>query len=177
MEFNILYWIQGLRSEFLDMAMSTVFDKIVGSIGQIWIVVGVILLIFKKTRRTGICVLAAYGLSFLLGDTVLKHLVARPRPCALDETVALIVKRPTSFSFPSVHTAFAFSAATVIAHSHKKAAVWVFLAAALIGFSRMYFFVHFPSDVLAGLVLGVLIGIAVNAVADALVRRIRAKAQ
>ena len=158
MEFNFLYWLQGLHNPFLDRFMVLIFNDIVGSKGQLWVVLGIILLIIPKTRKTGICVLLSYALSFVIGDFILKDLISRPRPCMIDETVALIVSRPSSFSCPSVHSMLAFASASSVFWFHRKAGIFTLIFAALVGFSRMYFFVHFPTDVLFGIVLGFAIG-------------------
>lgn len=91
-----------------------------GSLGQLWIVVGVVLLLIPKTRKCGAAVLLSYALFLLIGNEWLKDWIARPRPCAVDDTVALIVKKPSSFSCPSVHTYLAFSSAMAIFHYYKK---------------------------------------------------------
>ena len=158
MEFSILYWIQGLHSPVLDKIMVAVFSTLVGSKGELWVILGVVLLLIPKTRKTGLCVLGAYALAYLLGDAVLKNLIARPRPCHLDQTVPLLVKRSGSYSCPSVHTALAFASATAVFRNHRKAGIGALIFAALIGFSRLYFFVHFPTDVLFGAALGFGIG-------------------
>lgn len=93
--------------------------------------------------------------SFLIGNEWLKDLITRPRPCAVDDTVMLIVKKPGSFSYPSVHAYLAFSSAMAIFHYYRKAGIGVLVFAALVGFSRMYFFVHYPTDVLFGAALGI----------------------
>ena len=156
MELNILHFIQGMHTPALDSVMIFIFNTIVGSIGQLWIVIGVVLTLIPKTRKCGISVLVAYFVSLLIGDKVLKDLIARPRPCAVDETVALIVKKPGSFSCPSVHTYLAFASATSIFYYFRKAGIATLVFAALVGFSRLYFFVHYPTDVLFGAVLGVI---------------------
>lgn len=161
MEFSILYWIQGLHSPFLDSFMVTVFNTLVGSKGQLWIILGVILLLIPKTRKTGVCVLAAYALGYLFGDAILKNLIARPRPCTVDTAVPLLVKRSTSYSCPSVHTTLAFAATSSVFWFHRKAGIGALVFAALVGFSRLYFFVHFPTDVLFGAALGFGIGTGV----------------
>ena len=158
MEFSILFWIQNLHNDFLDSVMVTVFNDIVGSKGEIWVILGIILLLIPKTRKTGLCVLSAYIVAYYIGDGILKDLIARPRPCMIDETVELLVTRPSSFSCPSVHSMLAFASSSSIFWFHKKTGIAALIFAALIGFSRMYFFVHFPSDVLLGSVLGFLIG-------------------
>lgn len=158
MDFSILYFIQSIRTDFLDNIM-LVLTKIAGSYGQLWICVAVLLLFFRKTRKAGIAVILSYGFVFLFGQMILKDLIARPRPCHLDETVSLLVERPSSFSCPSTHSAWAFGAAAAIACFSKKICIPAFIAAALIGFSRLYLFVHFPTDVLLGIVLGVICGL------------------
>ena len=104
MELSILHAIQTIHNPVLDKIMVLVFNNLVGSLGQLWIVVGVVLLLIPKTRKCGAAVLLSYALSLLIGNEWLKDWIARPRPCAVDETVALIVKKPSSFSCPSVHT-------------------------------------------------------------------------
>ena len=155
MELGILHAIQLLHNPLLDQMMVTVFNDLVGSLGQLWIVVGLILLVIPKTRKCGAAVLLSYIVSFLIGNEWLKDLIARPRPCAVDDTVSLIVKKPGSFSCPSVHTYLAFSSAMAIYHYYKKAGIGVLVFASLVGFSRMFFFVHYPTDVLFGIVLGI----------------------
>ncbi len=158
MDFSILYAIQSMHSQALDQIMLFI-TNIMGGIGQIWLFVALGLIIFKKTRKIGICVLLSYILVLILGHVCLKDLIARPRPCHIDESIKLLVKRPSSYSCPSTHTAWAFAAATSIYLYHKKAGIITFIIAAIMGFSRMYVFVHFPTDVLFGLVLGVFLGI------------------
>lgn len=158
MEFQILYAIQNMHSPIFDQ-FNLAITKLVGSYGQIWLILAIALFIFKKTRKTGICMILSYILVLVLGQFVLKDLIARPRPCHLDETIILLVTRPDSFSCPSTHTAWSFAAATAIFLNHKKAGILALIAATIVGFSRLYLFVHFPTDVLIGMVLGILMGI------------------
>lgn len=166
MDFDILYAIQSIHTPLLDSIILAV-TKITGSYGQIWLVVAAALLIFRKTRKCGICILVSYGLVYLVGQYGLKDLIARPRPCHLDGTVPLLVSRPGSYSCPSTHSAWAFAAATCIFYYFKKPGIAVLLVAAFIGFSRLYLFVHFPTDVLLGLVMGVIMALLTCRVADA----------
>lgn len=168
MELNILHAIQQIHNPVLDTIMVSVFNKMVGSLGQMWIVVGIVLLLIPKTRKCGAAVLLSYVVSLLIGNECLKDLIARPRPCAVDDTVALIVKKPGSFSCPSVHTYLAFSSAMAIFYYFKKAGIVTFVFAALVGFSRLYFFVHYPTDVLFGAVLGIVTALVVCTVLEKL---------
>lgn len=159
MDFDILYAIQNMHTDALDKFFLAL-TQVAGSYGQIWLVAGAALCVFKKTRKCGIAVLLSYVLVFLTGQFALKDLISRPRPCHIDQTVELLVARPDSYSCPSTHTAWAFGAAAAIFMHYKKAGIGVFAAAALIGFSRLYLFVHFPTDVLAGAALGALCAVA-----------------
>ena len=157
MEFSFLYAIP--RGSVLDAFFLGV-TKIAGSYGQFWVVIALLLLIFKKTRRAGVALLIAYVGVFLLGQYGLKNLISRPRPCQIDTAFPLLVSRPSSSSFPSTHSAWAFGGATAIFLQHKKAGIAAYVAAVLIGFSRLYLFLHFPTDVLAGAAMGVALGFA-----------------
>ena len=118
MEFSFLYAIP--RTTLLD-SFFLGLTKIAGSYGQLWVIVAALLLIFKKTRKAGVSVLIAYLAVFLIGQLALKNLFSRPRPCQIDEAFALLVARPSSSSFPSTHSAWAFGAATAIFRQHHDA--------------------------------------------------------
>lgn len=170
MEFDILYAIQTIRTDGLDRFIQAL-TSVAGSYGQIWLILAAVLCLFPKTRRGGIAVFVSYALVFIVGQLALKDLIARPRPCHIDETVALIVSRPLSFSCPSTHTAWSFGAATAIAMNNKRIGIAAFAAAALIAFSRLYLFVHFPTDVLLGMALGALSGVCATYAARAAFRK------
>ena len=174
MEFSILYAIQNMRCAALDQFVLAV-TKFTGSYGQLWLVIGALLLIWKKTRKCGIAMILSYGLVFLVGQYGLKDLVARARPCQIDQTVELLISRPSSYSFPSTHSAWAFAAATAVFLNNKKFGVIVFIAAVIIGFSRLYLFVHFPTDVLFGAVLGILTGFIAVKIVQAVSRKVKSK--
>ena len=162
MEMNILYFIQSLHNPILDKIMVAIFNDIVGTKGEIWIILGIILLCFKKTRKTGLIVLSSYIISYYIGDGLLKNLIARPRPCTVDESVELLIARSTSYSCPSVHSMLALGSAVPIYFYHKKYGRIALIFAILICFSRLYFFVHYPTDVLFGGLLGAGIGLIIS---------------
>lgn len=153
-ELEFLHAIQSMHTSWLTPIMIVV--STLGNAGLIWILTGLILLIPKNTRQCGVTMLLAMAFSFLLGNVILKNLIARDRPFILDETVELLIARPGEYSFPSGHTLNGFTAATVIFLYFKKPGIGALLFAGLIAFSRMYLFVHFPTDILGGMVLGVI---------------------
>ena len=153
MDFQILYFINQFHCEILDKIMVVITHM--GTKGIFLILVGVILLLFKQTRKCGLTVLIALLFSLIIGNILLKNIVARPRPCWIDETINLLISVPKDYSFPSGHTFASFAAAASIFLYYKKAGTATLILAFLIGFSRLYLFVHFPTDVLAGAVLGI----------------------
>lgn len=131
------------------------FVSYLGNSGQIWILVGIIMLFFKKYRKCGFTVLLALFLCLIFGNGILKNLIARQRPCWIDESVKLIIETPKDFSFPSGHTFSSFAASLSIFMYHKKLGISAFILAVLIAFSRLYLFVHFPTDIIGGIILGI----------------------
>ena len=156
MEFSFLYAIP--RTEVLD-SFFLGLTRVAGSYGQLWLIIAALLLIFKGTRRAGISVVIAYMAVYLLGQIILKQLISRPRPCQIDQAFALLVARPSSSSFPSTHSAWAFGAATAIFMRHRKLGAAAYAVAALIAFSRLYMFLHFPTDVLFGAAMGIALSV------------------
>lgn len=153
MEMSILHGIQNIHSSLLDSIM--VFITSLGNAGIIWIVLSVIFLFSKKYRKCGIAMALALLFSFIFGNVILKNVFARPRPSWVDTSVILLIKNPTDFSFPSGHSFASFAGATVIYMYHKREGIAALILAALIAFSRLYLFVHYPSDVLMGSIFGV----------------------
>ena len=161
-EYTILNLIQNMSSPFWDAFFKGVTR--LGDGGLIWIAAGMLLIIYGCVRKKqgvllcGASMLVALAIGFIAGNLILKPLIARPRPYeGLD--ISLLIKAPTDFSFPSGHTFFAFAFAAIIRHNYKKWGIAAYILAALIGFSRLYLYVHYPTDVIAGAVLGIITGI------------------
>lgn len=154
MEFSILYALQNIHTEWMDRIM--VFFTRLGDAGSVWIIIAVLMLIWKNTRVCGITSLTALGIMSFTCNIFLKNAVKRMRPCWIDTTVDLLIFPPQNYSFPSGHTFAAFTAAYCIYYYHRKAGIMTFVLAGMIAFSRLYLFVHFPTDVLAGMILGIL---------------------
>lgn len=151
-EFEFLYLLQALHHPVLDRMM--LFLTTIGEAGMVWIAISLVLVCFPKTRRCGISMMISMVLTYVVGNLLLKNLVARPRPCEVDQSVKLLVKFPWDYSFPSGHTMNGFTAATTIFLSYKKAGLAAYVLAAAVAFSRMYLFVHFPTDVAGGILVG-----------------------
>lgn len=159
---QILDFIQNnMRSEWLDKIM--VFFSFLGNGGLIWIVLAVLLLGFRKYRKTGLTMGFALLIGLFVGNLILKNLVARARPCDVQPIVDMLIARPSDYSFPSGHTLSSFECAIVLFCNKKSWGVPALILASLIAFSRMYLYVHYPTDILSGLLIG--IGSAVLAMA------------
>lgn len=159
MELSILHAIQQIQTPWLDEVM--IFFTRLGDGANLWIALGVGFLFFKKTRRCGIYILFSLQLSTLFGKELLKNMIGRPRPFVADPSVVLKVAPPGSFSFPSGHTLDAFASATAIFLCCRKTGIVALVVASLIAFSRMYLFVHYPTDILGGIVIGVCVAVLV----------------
>ena len=150
-------WLAGLYgaagSPFLD-AFLAVLTRL-GDYGWFWIVVAAALLIAPKTRRWGI----EMGLALILGavicNLILKNVTARIRPYDFDPSVVLLIPREHNFSFPSGHAAVSFEGAVTIFRHNRAWGTAALVLAVLIAFSRLYFRVHYPSDVLCGTLIGI----------------------
>jgi len=169
MEFDILYWFQSISNHMLDSIMIGFTN--LGNGGMLWILLAAIFLCTKKYRKCGITMTIALLLSLIICNGIMKNLVARPRPCWVDTSVHLLIKNPTDYSFPSGHTSASFAAAVAIFMYHKKIGIVALIIAANIAISRIYLFVHYPSDVLVSLILGCLYGVIAYFAVKALCNR------
>ncbi|SER70729.1 phosphatase PAP2 family protein [Lachnobacterium bovis] len=159
-EFDILYFLQGIHNTVLNKIM--VIVSTMGNAGLFWIILACILLISKQTRKCGIQMIVAMLIALIIGNGIIKNSVQRMRPCWIDESVKLLIKNPKDFSFPSGHSLNGIVAAVTIYCNNKKYGIIAIIFALIIAFSRLYNFVHFPTDVLCGLLLGTIIAIMTN---------------
>lgn len=155
----VLLTIQNWHNPVLDFLMPIITH--LGSGGILWIALAITLLFFKKTRKFGILIGVSLLLSMILGNYILKPLVARPRPFETVSGVSMLITPPDGYSFPSGHTITSFAAATVLWFRSWKLALPATIVASLIGFSRMYLFCHYLTDVAAGALLGAAVAVAV----------------
>ncbi|MBE6104776.1 phosphatase PAP2 family protein [Anaerovibrio lipolyticus] len=138
------------------------FISFIGEYAGIWVLLGVLFCLKKEYRRVGVTVLLGVLFTLLVGNITLKHLVMRLRPCIdyAGVSVASVIPAANDYSFPSGHTFSSFAATTALILFRKN--LWTLLAlcvAVVMGFSRIYLFMHYPSDVIIGAILGVIFGI------------------
>lgn len=148
---NFIY--DNMRFPILDRIMPAVSS--LGNKGMCWILISTLLILSGEYRAVGLVLVCTLAVCALVGNFVLKPLFARIRPCGVHREVALLIPRPTDFSFPSGHTATSFAAATILFMTNVRFGMLGLALAILIAFSRAYLFVHYLSDIIAGMIIGV----------------------
>lgn len=157
LEFAILDWIQAhLRCDFLDTVLPAVSRT--ADHGELWILLAVVLLLIRSQRKYGAAVSCGLVLDLISCNILIKPLVGRIRPFAVNTAVELLIKAPLDASFPSGHTAVSFAAAFALKAAGSPLWKPALAVAVVIAFSRLYLYVHWPSDVLAGALLGAAVG-------------------
>lgn len=179
-DFPILEFIRTyLKNPVLDKAMP--YITLLGEWGAFWIAMALILLLFRKTRKTGWSMGAALFIGLIVCNIILKNLIGRERPFFFytaerlsgyeffanmknwvpmtENDILWLVSSDLHKSFPSGHTIACFEACTVLAVYHKRWSIPAVVVAFLVAFSRLYLYVHYPSDVIFSMIAGVLIGL------------------
>ncbi len=157
LDWKLLGWAHDIFSSgFWAYVMPKV--SFIGNYAMAWIFAACLLLCTKRYRWNGVMVLAALAVGFLIGNLLLKPLIARARPIWPYAPLAPLIPGPGDYSFPSGHALSSFAAATVLSLTDRRLGWLAIPLACLIALSRVALYVHFPSDVLAGAVLGVLDG-------------------
>ena len=157
MELQILDALQTIHNPVLDTLMCAITR--LGDAGIFWILLCMVLLILPKTRKSGAILMAALLVDLVICNGILKPLVHRIRPFDVKTGIELLVKRPTDYSFPSGHTAASVASVMALYLAGEKK-IWVpaLVLAVLIAFSRLYLYVHYPTDVLGGMIIGIAAG-------------------
>ena len=158
-ELNILDFIaKHIKCAFLDLFMPLI--TLLGEDGIFFIALAVVMLFFKKTRKTGLCIGAALLMGFIVGNLTMKPLFARMRPydfnTAFDKS-SMLVEALSDYSFPSGHTQCVFESCVVLFLTQKRyIGIPALVLCSVVAFSRLYLYVHYPTDVLVGAILGTL---------------------
>ena len=157
MEIEILSMLQKIRTPLLDIFMSNITK--LGNAGIVWILLTIVLLLIPKTRKSGLILASALIVDLILCNGILKPLIARIRPFDVNSAIQLIVAKPHDYSFPSGHTAASFTAVMALYLAGEKK-MWkaALVLAVLIALSRLYLYVHYPTDIIGGVVFGSLSG-------------------
>lgn len=155
---QFLLWLKEFFSHpILDRIM--IFVTSLANKGMLWIAIGILFLLLglkeKKWSARGLLVLLSLACNMLLCNVLLKPLVSRTRPYDL-LGYEILIRRLGDASFPSGHTSASFAAATALYAIHRSYGIAAYILAALIGFSRLYLGVHFPTDVFIGAIIGIL---------------------
>jgi undecaprenyl-diphosphatase len=161
---NILLFLQEyVRNPVLTPVMKVITT--LGNGGAIWIALTILLLAIPKTRKIGCMSLIALLGTLLVNNMLLKNLVARTRPYEVIEGLTYIVRKPSDYSFPSGHAGCSFSAACIMYRRlPRRYGVPALILAILISVSRLYVGVHYPSDVLFGVISGIAISYAAEVI-------------
>ena len=172
----ILDWIQAnLQSGFMDKFMP--FITVFGDAGIFWMIWAAVLVIFPKTRKIGLGMAFAMVMGLIVCNITLKPLVARIRPydlqAELGVAIKLLCEAQHDFSFPSGHTIASFEAAVVLLKNSKKMGIPAMILAILISFSRLYLYVHYPTDVIVSIILGTLFALIGDALAGLIAPKLR----
>ena len=174
----ILDWIQAnLKSDLLDTVMPII--TLFGDGGVFWIAIAVLLLCIPKTRKIGLGMGFALLMGLVVCNITLKPLVGRIRPYDLQEqlgvTIPLLTERMHDYSFPSGHTIASFEASVVLLKNNKWMGIPAVILAVLIAFSRLYLYVHYPTDVIFSFFAGILFAFLGDALANKVVTRLPAR--
>lgn len=151
LDFKVLNYIQKLRCGFLDFLMPKI--TALGNGGAVWILAAVVLIIKPNSRNIGSDIITGLLLGVLVCNIILKPLTRRRRPFHCKSDIKLLIKPPTDYSFPSGHTLSSFIAAFILVMSGSALGIPAVVLASLIAFSRLYMYVHFPSDVIGAIVI------------------------
>ena len=173
----ILEWIQAnIANPFLDFIMPWI--TLLGDAGIFWILCAIVLLFIPKYRKVGLGMGIAMAMGLLICNVIMKPIIARPRPYDYQfehfaKEIILLIEAQHDYSFPSGHTIASFEAATVLLMNSKKMGIPAYILAILIAFSRLYLYVHYPTDVIASIILGTLFALIGNGLAAVIAPKLR----
>jgi len=148
-----------LRCTFLDRVMPIITG--IGNGGFVWIFISLYLIYIGNNGIEGYMVIASLLLATILGEGVIKHLIRRSRPFVRIKGKTLLISKPITYSFPSGHSSSSFAVAGIFILMNSSISGYIIVLASLIAFSRLYLNVHYPTDVLTGIILGLVCSIII----------------
>ena len=155
-ELEVLDFIRNnVRNGFFDTVMPMV--TACGNLGIFWVAVALVISAKAKYRKCSITMLIGLIAGVLIGNLIIKNAVQRDRPCWIVEVQDMLIANPQDFTFPSGHTLSSFCAASILFHYDKRLGIPSFGVAIMIAFSRLYLYVHFPTDIIGGAILGMIV--------------------
>ncbi len=154
-ELDLILWMQG-ASPSLDTVMVAL--SLMAYHAAFWALLAILMVVSKGHRRPGIAMLVSLLVAYVVVELVIKTLIHRERPYIAEGLTPIIVDS-LSYSFPSGHTAYSFASATVIAMYYGRWCIPAFVLASMIGLSRIYLAMHWPTDVVAGAMIGIVVAI------------------
>ncbi|MGN1133585.1 MAG: phosphatase PAP2 family protein, partial [Oscillospiraceae bacterium] len=160
-DFSILEFLQSLHNDVLNSIMH--FFTFLGDKGFIWIVMALFLLFIPQTRRMGAYLAVTLVVLTLVNEVGIKSIFQRSRPFIQQPLlIDTVIPHPGGYSFPSSHSASSFASATTIYKFNKPIGIAAYIVAGFIALSRIYFGVHFPTDILAGAAVGIITALIIN---------------
>ena len=173
-DFSILEFLQSIHNDFLNSFMH--FFTFLGDKGFIWIVLTLFLLIVPQTRRIGIYLAVTLAVLTLVNEVGIKSIFQRNRPFIQQPLLfETIIPRPSGYSFPSSHAASSFASATSIYKFNKPIGIAAYIIAGIIALSRIYFGVHFPTDIIVGALVGVITALIINKLLNSVTKKLSGK--
>lgn len=172
-ELSLLHTISEYATEFGDYFWTAITGF--GNAGIFWIVLSLVLMLIPKTRKAGFSMGLALLLGVIVGNGILKNAFARVRPYDLDPNLVHRLawgEMSTDFSFPSGHALASFEAATALFLRHRKWGIAALVLAFSVTLSRLFLLVHYPSDLIAGALLGILFALLATKAVDFLEKKI-----
>lgn len=143
-----------VQNKYLDILMPIITSM--GNLSAIWIIIAAIISLLNTHRLIGHMVIFTLIIGTILGEGIIKNIVRRVRPCNQYNNISLLISRPTSYSFPSGHTLSSFAASEMLSINYPQYRFIFTVIAFLIALSRIYLYVHYPTDIIAGIILGIL---------------------
>lgn len=167
-EMRFLHWLKSLHNPKADKLMQ--FITKMGDVGGVWILLSAGCVKSDKYRKSGLSMAIALVFSFIFSNTIIKNTVDRARPFWRDKSFKIKIREPKDYSFPSGHTSASIGSAVALLLNQKKEGMAALTLAVQIAFSRLYLLVHYPTDVLAGVMLGIAYGYSGNYIAGRLMK-------